>query len=418
MNNEIYKKIVYTLLVVFCICFCILIINNKRNNDLTLGIESKKTLSILSTYESKSYKDALKVMADEYSNISGNPIIEIKNIPQSDFKKEICIAKDEEKLPDLIICDSSITPALVSMGIFKDISDYMDIKKVSEFLKISYNTTLVMGKSYGVPFTSDPYVLFYNQEYINNNEIKILDTMESFSNALKSINTVGIDKFGFSVKNKEEATSCFLQMNYSFGATIRDLDSDNSKEFYEILKEMRDNKIISSDMINWNQNDLIDKFSQGRVITCALKMSSLSILKSKDIKFKYGITEIPYGKKQSYLYHGENIGVTTNADYEEAIKFIDYITSKEGIKKYTKMIDCLSVRNDYFYNPGETLGLDDSWIQKQKEISKKKSSFASWFMISDTISNNLINFLGNTSITVDEISKKMKDNVKEAIMER
>ncbi|WP_313187805.1 ABC transporter substrate-binding protein, partial [Lacrimispora sp.] len=277
---------------------------------------------------------------------------------------------------------------------------------------------VVNGICYSVPFTSNPYVVFYNEDHLRKHDAAIPDTMEELLKLCRETSTLGTYNFGFAMKNKEDIASSFLQMIYSAGGTLRSLDTENCMKLYEMLGNMRDEGIIDQDVINWNQKELMKAFSKGYVKIAIAELSSMSILENSDRKCKYKIAEIPYIQKQTYLLQGDNIGITVTADMEESIKLLDYLTSRDVIKSYYENTYCLSVRTDVKVNPGLVRGLPDEFVERERNQSILKNAYTTWFIISDGIAGNLTDFLGDKTMTPEEVSKRLQGDIRNAILER
>lgn len=322
MNRTVKKILICLWLVVFSLLFGVLLQYYRESFTEEAEEEKRDQLVIMVVCEGDESGDYLKRLVDEYSEIPGNPMVRIQYISQSHFQKQLCIDKDQNSLPDLIICENVMTSALQSMGILRDLSDYMTVERASLYLKNAYNSTVVNGVCYSIPFTSNPYVIFYNEEHLNNYNAVIPDTMEELYKLCRETSILGTYNFGIAMKNKEDITSAFLQMVYSAGGTLRSLDTENCMKLYEVLGNMRDEGLIDQDAINWSQRDLMRAFSNGYVKIAIAELSSMSILENAARKCRYKIAEIPYIQKHTYLLQGTNIGITATADLEESIKLL------------------------------------------------------------------------------------------------
>ncbi len=417
--NRTVQRLLIGLWLLFSFLLISVICKYYRESNVVAAEEKKRDkLVIMAVCEEDGSGESLKQLADEYSKMPGNPEIKIQYVSQSGFQKQLCIDKDQNNLPDLIICENVMTPALESMGILRDLSDYMTTDRASLYLKNAYSSTVVNGICYSVPFTSNPYVVFYNEDHLKKHNAVIPDTMEELYKLCRETSTLGTYNFGIAMKNKEDITSSFLQMIYSAGGTLRSLDSENCMKLYEMLGNMRDEGIIDQDVINWNQKELMKAFSKGYVKIAIAELSSMSILENSDRKCKYKIAEIPYIQKQTYLLQGDNIGITVTANIKESIKLLDYLTSSEVIKNYYENTYCLSVRTDVKVNPGRVRGLPDEFVERERNQSILKNAYTTWFIISDGIAGNLTDFFGNKAITPEEVSKRLQGDIRSAILER
>lgn len=418
MNRTIQKLLICLWVLVFSLLVSVILQYYREANVVVLKEEKRDQLVIMAVCEEDEGDEYLKKLVDEYSRRPGNPEVRIQYVSQSGFQKQLCIDKDQNNLPDLIICENVMTSALQSMGILKDLSGYMTADRASRYLKNAYSSTVVNGVCYAVPFTSNPYVVFYNEDHLKKHDAIIPDNMEDFYKLCRETNTLGTYNFGIAMKNKEDITSSFLQMIYSAGGTLRSLDTENCMQLYGMLGDMRDEDIIAQDVINWNQKDLMKAFSKGYVKIAVAELSSMSILENSERKFPYRIAEIPYIQKQTYLLQGDNIGVTVTANAGESIKLLDYLTSREVVKSYCESTYCLSVRTDLSVNPGFGRGLTDEFVERERNQSILKSAYSTWFIISDGIAGNLTDFFGDKTITPEEISKRLQGDIRNAILER
>lgn len=389
----------------------------RENQDLVEKTEEMREIVILSTYEVQATRDALFEIVEAYMNQNPEINITIHFVSSSDFQKEISLEKDNDQLSDLIICDNVMTPALVSMGIFQDISEIMNEQKADEYLEVAYNTTLVNGRSYAVPFTCDPYVLFYNKDYFARNSIPVPKTLEELRAAVCSMQTLGNYNFAIACKETEDLSASFLQLIYLFGGNILDLDGAGSLQFYEMMQEFRDRNVVPPDMVNWNQQDLMHYFSDGMVTTAVARLSSATLLEQEQMDFNYGIIEIPYELNQALLFHGENIGITAQGEDVQLQKLLQYLTSEEAVHSFTEKSGKLSVRVEGVNLPVKGVELGEDFMERVKNQSIAKNSYSSWFLISTAISEQMITFL-TTSMEAEEAARHMQDTVREAIMER
>lgn len=418
MNRTVQKLLICLWLLVCFLLISVILKYYRESNEVAVEEKKREQLVIMAVCEEDESGKYLKKLADEYSGIPGNPEVRIQYVSQSGFQKQLCIDKDQNTLPDLIICENVMTPALQSMGILKELSGYMTADRISLYLKNAYSSTVVNGVCYAVPFTSNPYVVFYNEDHLMKYGASIPDDMEGFYKLCRENNTLGTYNFGIAMRNKEDVTSSFLQIIYSAGGTLRSLDTENCMQLYEMLGNMRDEGIMAQDVINWNQKDLMKAFSKGYVKIAIAELSSMSILENSERKCRYQIAEIPYIQKQTYLLQGDNIGITATADWNESIKLLDYLTSREVVKSYYENTCSLSVRTDLTVNPGLEKGLTDEFVERERNQSILKNAYSTWFIISDGIAGNLTDFFGDKTITPEEVAKRLQRDSRNAIMER
>jgi multiple sugar transport system substrate-binding protein len=208
-------------------------------------------------------------------------------------------------------------------------------------------------------------------------------------------------------------------MLYTTGGSIREINGEDGMKVFKLLKYLKDNKLISKECINWDQLDLTNQFLEGKVAMMVNNLSSVSVLRAKDVEFEVGIAAVPMEKKENYMYHGKNIGITTTADYEEALEFLDYITTKEIVQQVAEITETIPVQIMVDYNlNNDKFALSKEFVEKQKDYGIAKSSLNSWFDISSAISDGIYELMkDNTSLPIETIADTMQDKVRTAIID-
>ncbi len=379
----------------------------------------EKFLRILAPYETDTNSKMLLDLAEQYSRIKNNPKVEIEFISKNDFKKEICMNLDQDQLADLIICDNSIMPALINLAVLRDLSDYIDeTSKVSHYFLEQWNNTRSDGKYYGIPFTCDPYVLIWNKNLFHKNNVSVPKNWDDLKATARKVQGVGINGIGIGARQSEEITAFFIQLLYSTGGSIREINGEGGMKVFELLDYLKRNKLIPVECINWNQLDLTNKFINGEIAMMINNLSALSVIKSGSIDFQVGVAAVPFEKKENYMFHGKNIGISITADYEASIQFLDYITQKSIVRQIADATETIPVQVDVDYNfEDDGYVISKEIIRKQKEHGIAKSSLNSWFDISAAISDGIYQLISETDPSIKNIADTMQDKVRIAIIE-
>ncbi len=419
---RIFRVIIILSLVIMVILF--LIISDYTQNSIDQSQEEnqepeKSVLRILAPYDNTTSNKMLKDIASQYSNIEGNPNVEIEFLSKNDFKKEICMNLDQNQLTDLIVCDNSTMPALINLNVLRDISEYIsDTFLVPHYSLVQWNNTRNNGKYYGIPLTCDPYVLIWNKNLFAESDASIPENWDELKETTRKVQKVGIYGIGIGARQSEEITALFLQMLYSTGGSIREINGEGGMKVFELFNYLKMNKLIPTECINWNQQDLTKKFIDGEIAMMINNLSALSVIKSEDINFEVGVGAVPYEKKENYMFHGKNIGVTITADYDESIKFLDYITQKSIVSQIADATETIPVQVDVDYNFEEDgYVISSEFVQKQKMHGIAKSSLNSWFDISTAISDGIYQLISESDPSIRNIADTMQDKVRIAIIE-
>lgn len=419
---RIFKVNVFISLVVLLILFIIIKDYSKKNLEQSQVINmttERNVLRILAPYETTASTKMLKDIASQYSQIEDNPKVDIEFISKNDFKKEICINLDGNQLADIIICDNSIMPALINLNVLRDLSDYVnDTLKVPHYSLGQWNNTRSDGKYYGIPFTCDPYALIWNKSLFERKNVTVPKNWDDLKSAALKVQEVGIYGIGIGVKQPEESTAFFLQMLYSTGGSIRKINGEEGMKVFELLNYLKANKLLPEECINWNQMDLTNKFMDGEIAMMINNLSALAVIKNSNIDFEVGVVEVPYEKKENYMFHGKNIGISITADYDESIKFFDYITEKSIVSQIADATKTIPVQVDVEYNlENDGYVISRDFIRKQKGHGIAKSSLNSWFDISTAISDGIYELISESNPSMKNIADTLQDKVRIAIIE-
>lgn len=391
-------------------------LNEPRMADKTV---ERKVLRILAPYEITTNSEMLQNIASQYSQIANNPKVEIEFISKNDFKKEICRSLDQKKLADLVICDNSVMPALIHLNVLRDLSDYInETFKVSNYSLAQWNNTRSDGKYYGIPFTCDPYVLIWNKNIFDKNNVSVPDDWYALKTAARKVEKVGTYGIGIAVRQPEEVTAFFLQMLYSTGGSIREINGERGMKVFELLNYLKTSKLLPIQCINWNQLDLTNKFIDGEIAMMINNLSALSVIKNSNIDFGVGVAAVPFEKKENYMFHGKNIGISITADYDASVKFLEYITQKSIVSQIATATESIPVQVDVEYDfKNDGYAVSKEFIQKQRGQGIAKPTLNLWFDISTQISDGIYQLLSEPNPSIRNIADTVQDKVRIAIIE-
>ena len=393
--------------------------SSQKQSQTADMMQDRKVLRILAPYDTVESNKMLQDIASQYSKIEGNPKVIVETISRNDFKKEICMNLDQNQLADLIVCDNSVMPALINLNALTDITDYVnDTYKVCHYAFGQWNNTRNDGKYYGIPFTCDPYVLIYNKDLFVENNVTVPRTWEDLKDAARKVQKVGLFGIGIAARQPEEATALYMQLLYSTGGSIRDINGEEGMKVFELLNYLKQNKLLPVKCINWNQQDLTKKFIDGEIAMMINNLSALAVIRSDHTELSVGVAAVPYEKKENYMFHGKNIGVSVTADYEASLRFLDYITQRSIVSQVADATESIPVQTDVEYNFKEDgFVISKDFIQKQRGQGIAKSSLNSWFDISLAISEGMYQLFSETDPSIHKIADTMQDKVRVAIIE-
>ena len=169
--------------------------------------------------------------------------------------------------------------------------------------------------------------------------------------------------------------------------------------------------------MNWSQSDLAHEFAKGHIAMMAGNASMASILRTTRLGFEVGVTGMPSGKKEAYLLHGKNIGITKSGDIQEAKKFLDYIREPDVANFLTKEMDTVPVLVEGEYKK-KKIGPDQALVSDYMKNGVTKGAYDSWFDISGAVANGIYDILHERTVSIKNIGDTMQDKVRVALIDK
>lgn len=391
--------------------------SSKNNKVMQTVTDEEQVIRILAPDEGSVHKQALEETARNYSAIRGNKQVEIQFISQENYQKEICMRTDEGTNTDLIICENTMMPSLIDMGILEDLTAYIKGSVKSRYWQNLWTNAISDGKYYGVPFTSDPYVIFYNKDLMEKENQEVPGTWDELLSVCDRIKGLGNYGFGFAAKQPEEVTAFFMQMLYSCGGSLREVNGSAGNQVFHLLLQLKNRKQISPDTMNWSQSDLAHEFAKGHIAMMAGNASMASTLRTTRLGFEVGVAGMPSGIKEAYLLHGKNIGITKSGDIEEGKKFLDYIRKPDVANFLTKEMDTVPVLVEGEYKK-KKIGPSPDLVSDYMKNGVTKGAYDSWFDISGAVAAGIYDILHERNVSIKTMGDTMQDKVRVALIDK
>ena len=107
---------------------------------------------------------AMSRLALEFNNSQDRIIVEIKYVPDEDFKKQLALSMAEETMPDIALVDSSDFQFFHHMKKFVDLTD--EFPELSSYMPKALAPCESGGRVYGLPFGMNCPALIYNKQML------------------------------------------------------------------------------------------------------------------------------------------------------------------------------------------------------------------------------------------------------------
>lgn len=417
------KKVRFLWRTVWILCVSIIVVIImffKQNNPDT---ERKKevyenVVKIMAPYTTHDQRNALNTVARKYEGSHTGTKVRIEYIPRENYKREIALHQDEQNMADIVICSSVQMQSLIKMGIFKTYPVTGKMKRSA--LTELWSSVMYNGEYYGKPLTSDPYVLFYNKDAMDEKGLSVPSDWSSFMDTIEKIPAKGSYGFGFAASSSEESAKFFMLMLYAKQGNLYTIEQRAGISAFTDLQYMKQKEILPPNIINLNQEDMANAFSRGEVRMIISQLSMEAVIRENKPSFAVGVAQIP-GEKSDWTFEvGDDIGLTVNAG-TEAKKFLDYLFEEKTYMGLCKGMQVIPVfgedyqNNEEFYYEGKNSLMKDLKTENSDHTIVVNEA---WFSIAEELAEGVNACLEGSSESPEIIAKEIQDAVRVSILER
>ncbi len=317
------KKLITTFIVLITTVFLCGCNNQKPDEKITLKFSS---------WGSRTEYGILKEVIKTYETQNPNVKIEFIHVPENYFRKlHLLYASKTE--PDVVFLNNTYASLYIRAGLLEDLSGKFDENK---FFKSSIDCFKDNGKLYAIPRDVSNLVLYVNKKLVKNPQNII--TLNDLKNCAKSVTTNSV--FGL---NYEENPLFWLYYLEYFGGGILTDDGKNSLiggdaslkgiEFYADL--INKDKSIPQ---KWQMSSMTSAqmFISGKT---ALYLSGRWLVPKfrETVKFDWDVIPFPSSETSKTLTDASGWAISKSSkNKEEAFKFVQFLSSDEVSKQFTK----------------------------------------------------------------------------------
>src|SRR5574344_1007799 len=304
----------------------------------------KKEITTLkfATWGSQSEIVILKPLINDFEANNPDIKIELMHIPENYFQKiHILFASKME--PDIIFINNLNLP--VYKNYLEDLSFFTEEKN---FFDGTIKALSVDGKLYAIPRDVSNLVIFYNKDVFKKYGVSYPNENWTFSDFLNKCSKLRTkDTFAISFEELPMFYSPYLM---SEGKHFSDLDEINSEDlrFYSDLRKKYNYAPTKAQI---GSATMANMFLQGKI---AMHLSGRWLVPKyrQEAKFDWDIINFPNGKEGSVVpLDASGWAVSKSSrNKTEAIKFVQFLASKESIEKFTKSGLITPARKDVAYS--------------------------------------------------------------------
>jgi multiple sugar transport system substrate-binding protein len=303
----------------------------------------------LVTYYAGALQETLETLMGEFNASQHEVVVQCEYVPFGDMKRNLLVANASGDLPDVIIIDNPDNAYFAAAGLLADITERVHAAPASgRFQEGAWSSTLLAGRQYSLPFTTNWLALFYDEDALEAARVAVPRTWKELRAAARKLTVPGRHGLAIAAVRSEEGTFQYLPWFLSAGADYDRLDSPAAVRSLEYLRALITDGSMSPEVIGWTQFDVQKQFSAGKVAMVINGPWAFAQLQrdAQGRALRYGLAPIPRDVRSASPLGGENVAITRQAKLDAAWILVQHLTSRQFQERFQRMTGFLSPRTD------------------------------------------------------------------------
>lgn len=321
---------------------------------------------------------------------------------------------------DLVYMDVIWTGKFAAAGWLLDLSDRMSEDELKAFMDKDVEAGRYKGKLYRIPLRSDAGMLYYRTDLLEQIGAKPPETFEDLVKTSQQLQEKKATRWGYVWQGAqyEGLPAMFVEILEGFGGFWVNsetnevgLDQPEAIKAVEFLRSAIDKNISPPGVTSYREEDTRRLFVSGE--SAFLRnwpyVWATANEEGSEIKGKVGIKPMVHipGAKSGACLGGWGMGIAKTSKHpQEALKAIQYFTSKEAQRRFTLETASISSRRDLF-SDSEIIAKYPHYpkFQKLVESAVLRPPIAQYAQASDILQRYLNAALSNRSLSVAKTMK-------------
>ncbi|SDP41493.1 multiple sugar transport system substrate-binding protein [Actinopolyspora xinjiangensis] len=212
-----------------------------------------------------------------------------QNVPVDQLMPKVLRDATAHSLPDLLFVDNPDLKTVAETGALTELGQY-GLSGEGYFPGI-VEAGKYRGELYGLAPGVNGLALFYNRTVFERAGLEPPETWRELRATAEALTNGSTHGIAFSAIASEEGAWQFEPFLWSNGGELDELDSRKSVEALRFWSGLVEDGLASRSVVNWNQNDVIDRFTSGHATMMINGSWALSSLDESGTD--YGIVPLP-----------------------------------------------------------------------------------------------------------------------------
>ena len=303
--------------------------------------KNQKTLIEFASWGSKSEVDILMPLLQEFEKENPDIKVEFMHIPQNYFQK-IHLLFASNTSPDVIFINNLYLPVYANAGVLEPINLTENVFYPQALEALSFK-----GELYAIPRDLSNLVIFYNKDIFDKKHVAYPSENWTFKDFLNTAQKL-TDKNTFGISFEEDPLFYLPYLMSNGGGILPDeLTKEESQKSLDFYADLRKKYHVAPERSESASATMAQIFLQGRM---AMYLSGRWMVPKirEEAQFDWDITKFPKGTKGSIVQlDASGWAISKSSKHKkEALKLIEYLSSRQSIEAFTKSGLIVPARED------------------------------------------------------------------------
>ena len=303
--------------------------------------KNQNTVIEFASWGSKSEVDILKPLLEDFEKENSDIKVEFMHIPQNYFQK-IHLLFASNTAPDVIFINNLYLPVYANAGVLEPLNNSDD-----NFYPQALEALSFKGQLYAIPRDVSNLVIFYNKDIFDKKHIPYPSKTWNLNDFLQTAQKL-TDKNTFGISFEEDPLFYLPYLMSNGGGFLPDeINKSESQKSLNFYADLRKKYHVAPKNSESASATMAQMFLQGRL---AMYLSGRWMVPKirEEAGFDWDIAQFPNGTKGSIVQlDASGWAVSKSSKHKkEAMKLVEYLSSKDSIEKFTKSGLIVPARED------------------------------------------------------------------------
>ncbi|WP_278235733.1 sugar ABC transporter substrate-binding protein [Isoptericola sp. AK164] len=356
--------------------------------------------------------ELLPELAEQFEADNPDVTVEVTPVPWESAVQKINTAMATGEVPDVLQAGTTLMSGFVELGGLAETPDSIDSEA---FFPGAWDTTVVDGTSYGVPWYVETRVLYYRTDLAEQagvDEPQSWDELTAFAAGMQDAGA----EHGIALQTNGDGTALmYFPFYWQAGGEIVDdageftLADDAQVEALDFYSSFMADGLAPQTLVEDEKvQDFIDG-DLGAFVSGPWERSNLLTTAGDDFADKFAVTALPPDEQDASFIGGSNLAVTAEAANPDAAwKFVEFATDPEV------QVDWFEISNDL---PAVQASWDDEALAGDEslavygealETARSTPALPTWSEIEHEL-NLVVEQVVNGQLEPEEAAQQMQD---------